>query len=369
MGLTQGAELKQKILGTYQTLPNLEALRLEKPGWLPFPLFLRLAEHRSARALAPALRRENPAMLERMQGIADGSGLTLRSLCLMNAMEAFVNSLQGRVVMPPLGACSSLAIRRSRSRNGEPIIAKNFDYLPVLQPFYIMRECRPHNGFASLQFAVAPQPGAVDGVNEKGLAITLDYAFVTDLGPPNPLITMLIADALAACATVDEAVRRITANPRWGAGLLMLADASGELASVELSSTRSDVRRPAVGTDYLLFTNVCHCKETCAVQVSEAASYSNRVPTPLRRSSVLKPHADRERRIEALLLKQANVGHEELGNIMGDHGPNGVPDGSSPCVHTDYFNTTACLQWFPASRRVRVAYSAACVAEYAEISL
>jgi len=180
---------------------------------------------------------------------------------------------------------------------------------------------------------------------------------------------MLIADALASCATVTEAARRITASPRWGAGILMLADASGDLASVELSNTRAGVRRPAAGADWLLFTNVCLCPETCAVQVSESAAYSDKSPSPLRGGSVLRPHANRARRIEELVRNQSSIGPDELGAIMADHGPTGVPDGSSPCVHTNYFNTTARLQWFPGRRRVRVSYSTACTAKYVEIAL
>jgi hypothetical protein len=60
---------------------------------------------------------------------------------------------------------------------------------------------------------------------------------------------------------------------------------------------------------------------------------------------------------------------DELAAIMADHGPTGVPDGASPCVHTDYFQTTASLQWFPARRRVRVSYGTACTAKYVEIAL
>jgi hypothetical protein len=206
-------------------------------------------------------------------------------------------------------------------------------------------------------------------VNEKGLAITINYAFVTDSAPPNPLITMLIADALASCATVTEAVRRIAATPHWGAGMLMLGDASGDLASVELSNTRAGVRRPAAGEDWLLFTNVCCCPETRPVQVSESAVWSNKAPAALRGVSVLQPHTDRGRRIQELLLRQSRVGPDELAAIMGDHGPAGVPDGGSPCVHTDYFATTAAFQWFPARRAVRVSFSPACTAQYAEIAL
>ena len=369
MGLTQGTELREKILGTQQSLRNLEAFRLEQPGWLPYPLFLKLAERKAEKCLVPALRQSNPAMLARMQGIAEGAGLSLGSVCLMNAMEPSIASVAGRAVVPPLGACSALAVRGTRSRTGEPIIARNFDFLPLIQPFYVLRESRPRDGFRSLDFAAAPQAGTVDGVNEKGLAITLNYAFVTDSGPPNPLVSMLITDALASCATVTEAVRRITASPRWGAGMLMLADASGDMASVELSNTRAGVRRPAAGADWLLFTNVCLCPETCAVQVSESAAWSDKAPSPLRGESVLQPHAIRARRIEELVRNQSSIGPDELAAIMADHGSTGVPDGASPCVHTDYFKTTASLQWFPARRRVRVSYSTACTAQYVEIAL
>jgi predicted choloylglycine hydrolase len=369
MGLTQGTALREKIREARESLRKLEALRIEQPSWLPYPLFLNLAERKSEKFLLPALRQSNPAMLARMQGIAEGAGLPLRSLCLMNAMEAFIGSVAGRTVVPPLGACSALAVRGARSRTGEPIIAKNFDYFTLVQPFFILRESRPRDGFCSLDFALAPQAGTVDGVNEKGLAITINYAFVTDPVTPNPLVTMLIADALASCATVTEAVRRITASPRWGAGMLMLADASGDLASVELSNTRAGVRRPAAGADWLHFTNVCLCPETCAVQVAESAIWSDKSPVLLRGGSVLQPHAIRARRMEELVQKQSSIGPDELAAIMADHGPTGVPDGASPCVHTDYFKTTASLQWFPARRGVRVSYSTACTAQYVEINL
>jgi hypothetical protein len=369
MGLTQGARLSEKIRAAHQSLRRLEAFRREQPWWLPYPLFLRLAERRAEGPFVEALRRSNPGMLARLEGIAEGSGLPLASLCLMNAMEAFIGSVQGRTVPLPIGACSSLAVRGACSRTGEPIIARNFDYPLLFQPFYTLRESCPRGGFRSLDFVVAPQAGTVDGVNEKGLAITLDYAFVTDPAAPNPLVTMLIADALASCATVEEAVRRITSSSRWGAGMLMLADAAGDLASVELSNTREGVRRPVAGTDWLLVTNVCHCPETCAVQVPESAAYSGRAPLPLRGRSVLRSHVARARRIEELLREQVSVGPAELSEIMADHGAQGVPDGASPCVHTDYFNTTASLQWFPARRCVRVAYSWACKAEYVEIGL
>ncbi len=369
MGLAQGQGLCRKITGQWQSLRELEAFRLEQPWWLPYPLFRKLAERKTAKALVPALERSDADILARMKGISQGSGVPLESLCLMNAMEAYLCSVQGRTTPASPGACSAVAVRRARARGGEPMIARNFDYIPLVQPFFALRESRPQRGWRSLDFLVAPQAGTIDGVNEKGLCITLNYAFMRDAGQPAPLVTMLIADALANCASVAEATERIAHRPRWGAGMLMLADASGDLASLELSNTRTGLRRPPSGQDWLAFTNVCCCPETCAVQVAETDMFSDRVPKPLRGRPVLQWHADRAKRIEELVWKHGTLGPEELAAIMADHGSSGSPSGSSPCVHTNYWRTTACLQWFPARRSVRVSFTTACTADYVELGL
>lgn len=369
MGLVQGRAFAARILGLRGRLRELEGFRLEQPRWLPFPAFLALAERKAARAVVPALERSAPAMLARMRGIAEGADVALGTICLMNAMEALLSSTAGRTIPAPPGACSTVAVRGSRARDGAPIVAHNFDYPALVQPFFILRESRPRDGWRSLEFAVVPQAGTIDGVNERGLCITLNYAFVTDASGPAPLITMAIADALARCSTVAEAADCIARQPRWGAGMLMLADAAGDVASLELSNTRAAVRRPAAGADWLAFTNVCHCPDTRAVQVPETAVFSNRVPEPLRGQPVLQWHADRARRIEELVRSLARLGPDDLASIMADHGPAGRPDGASPCVHTRYWQTTACLQWFPAERKVRAAYSTACTARYVEARL
>src|SRR5205809_200922 len=80
-----------------------------------------------------------------------------------------------RAAVPCPGACSAIAVRGACSRTGEPIIARNFDYLPMVQPFYCLRDSRPGGGHRSLDFTVAPIAGAIDGMNEHGLTITYNY--------------------------------------------------------------------------------------------------------------------------------------------------------------------------------------------------
>ncbi len=368
MGFTQGQALKGKITGLWKSMARLDAFRLEQPPWLPYPLYLRLAAIKASRALKPALEKEDPAMLARLEGMSAGSGRPVRDLCLMNAMEALLSSMQGRTAPPP-GGCSALGLRATRSSTHEPVIAKNFDYLPLIVPFYTIRDTRPARGFRSLQFTVAAMPGAVDGVNEKGLCITLNYAFVTDPPRPAPLITMAIAEALAQCKDAGGAVNFISQRPRWGAGILMLADAAGGLACLELSNTRAQVRHAPPMEDWLTCTNVCLCPELREAQVPETEVFSLRAPEPLRGKPVLAWHARRACRIEELVRAKLKIGPDDLAAIMSDHGTTGIPDGTTPCVHTDYWRTTAALQWYPASRKVRVSYTNACAARYVELGL
>jgi hypothetical protein len=348
---------------------ELEAFRLEQAKWLPYPMFLSYAEWKSKRALCPALRESASGMLDRVQGIAVGAQCSLGSICLMNAMEAFLGSCEKRTVSAPLGACSALAVRGSRSSSGEPIVAKNFDYIPLVQPFYILRETRPRTGLRSLDFAVAPQAGTIDGVNERGLCITLNYAFLFDSGQPAPLITMLIAEALAQCSNVSEAISHIERRSRWGTGILMLADTDGDIASLELSPSKAAVRRPGQGEDWLAFTNVCRSPEICALQVPETAVFSGKVPASLQGEPVLQPHINRARRIEDLVRAHRSLDVNDIAKVMADHGPNGLPGKSSPCVHADYWRTTAALQWLPRKRSVRAWYDSACTAKYVELGL
>ncbi len=369
MGFAQGLAVRPKAAGCGAVLSSLEAFRLRKPSFVPYPLFLRLAESRATSGLVAALRESNPAMLARLKGVAAGASVPVRRLCLWNAMEAFLSASRELTIAAPLGGCSALAVRGALARGGAPILARNFDYLPVVQPYLILRESRPRGGIRSLEFTTALHPGTLDGINEKGLAITQNYAFVTDVQRPAPLISMLIADTLARCGCVTEAIACIASRPRWGAAILTLADAAGDIAIMELSNTRAAAKRPAQDKHWLLATNVCTCPELVAVQVPENYIYSDRAPRALRGRRVLAWHAARACRIQRLLESKSVVGAAEIAAIMADHGPENLASGETPCVHTQYWRTCAVLQFFPATRSVRVSCGSACAADYVEFAL
>lgn len=56
--------------------------------------------------------------------------------------------------------------------------------------------------------------GAVDGINDAGFAVTLNYAYTTDRDRPAPTISMRLAEALTRCRTVHEACEYLTQSLR-----------------------------------------------------------------------------------------------------------------------------------------------------------
>src|SRR5438034_1576518 len=286
MGSAQGESLRQKIHSSPDVLAQLYGFRMLQPPWMPYALYRWISENRATRFLEDSLKRDFPEAHLRMKGISEQSQIRMGLLYLLHALEPMLCDVSRCAIVPAFAACSAVAVRGRRSATREPVIARNFDYLPLVQPLYTLRESRPRSGFRSLDFTIAPSAGTVDGLNEKGLCITYDYAYVSDFsGRGTAPISIVIAEALQRCATVIEAADWISSRPRWGGGILMLLDT------------------------------------------------------------------------------------DQLARIMSDQQSGGMPGDTSICKHSDYWNTTATLQLFPVSRRMRVAFDSACRAKYKEFGL
>ena len=371
MGSAQGESLREKIRLSPDILAQLHGFRMLQPAWMPYALYRRISESRATRFLEDSLKLDFPEAHLRMRGISGQSEISMSLLHLLHALEPMLSDVSRCAVVPAFAACSAVAVRRRRSATHEPVIVRNFDYLPVVQPLYTLRESRPHSGFRSLDFTIAPFAGTVDGVNEKGLCITYDYAYVSDFsGRGTAPISIAIAEALQRCATVIEAADWISSRPRWGGGILMLADAGGDIASLELSNTRNQVRRPSGGaSDVLFHTNAFFTKKMQEVELAANAVYTDRAPLPLRGRRIHESANVRDLRFKQLLHGDEPLDADQLSSIMADHQTGGRPGDTSICKHSDYWNTTATLQLFPASRRMRVAFDSPCRAEYTEFAL
>ena len=369
MGFAQGQALREKIQGSIEALANLEAVRLMKPRLLPFSWFWRLAAFKSERFLQQAFAASPLWIEERLRGIAEGSGVPFRTLAIGSVMEAALSDLGPITTIAATAGCSAMAVSRSASCDGRPMLAHNFDYLPITQPYYFIRRSNPTGKLSSVEFSLAPLAGAVTGINEAGLCITCNYAYATDKGRAAPTVTMLIADALARFRSVDQAVDFFFQSPRVGGGLLMLGDPSGTIASLEISNTRVERREPAAGHDRLFHTNRYCCAAMSAIEVDDRAMHGTKSPRPLRGHRVHQSADERSALFQELIDSEVQFDRVSMQKVMSSHGSSHLPSSGTICMHSDYWHTTASMQLFPSERLLRVSFSPACVAEYREFTV
>jgi hypothetical protein len=114
----------------------------------------------------------------------------------------------------------------------------------VLAGEWILRRCRPEGGFASIEVARPWLAHALLGVNEHGLAAAVLCGGAAGATLPS---APLVQDCLQRFATLDACLDWCTARPGERPATLLLADASGEIAAVELGPGLRRVRRPAEG--------------------------------------------------------------------------------------------------------------------------
>lgn len=195
---------------------------------------------------------------EEMRGISEGSGAPPELTVAFNLMGWPVlwahsnpdHFLRNFPYAPgvriqaaaPADHCSSVAARDS---DHGPLVAGNLDDLTLA---YRLEITRPQKGYAFADLGRLGMAGCARCMNEAGLAIGVSSVWpVCDdwlrIESPGALNFDLVVRAIVQnCATVKEALDLIK---DWPTQLnLMLADASGDVARVEMSIVGQWVTRP-----------------------------------------------------------------------------------------------------------------------------
>lgn len=372
VGWAIGSRLADKISRAEKELMELEAFRLSQPWWMPSPFYQYLAQWRARWMLEPNVRQAYPNMLERLEGIASGSHTTLDFLFLFHAMESAATTSQQLEAVEPVGidpafaACTALAVTGERSKLREPMLAHNFDLVESAGPLLSLRDCAAAGQHRYFGFSLAPMAGIIDGINEHGLAISYNYAPTIDLELGMPPVSFAIEHLLGHCKTVNEAIELASQLPRSGGALLMLADASGAIASLEISAQYQQARySPAAET--LFHSNAYQTSLMQQHELPRNSYYSPQAPAALRNRRVFQSAEVRESRMAELLEGYGAIDDEDLAEIMSDHGVETSAD--SICMHGEYWSTMASVQLFPRERRLRIAYGSPCQAKFGDFQL
>lgn len=144
-----------------------------------------------------------------------------------------------------INACSTMTLPGEAAPDGVPRFARNLDFpgLNVADQNTVVLIFRPRDRYA---FAAVSWPGLVgvlSGMNEHGLTLANMELTRKPRQPGAMPYSLLYRTLLERCRTVAEAIALLEQTPRQTANNLMLMDASGDRALVEITPARIAVRR------------------------------------------------------------------------------------------------------------------------------
>ncbi len=197
---------------------------------------LRGALRRSAdaRSLERDLRRHFPQLAERLEGVARGARISTR--ILFGALTRELGSVWQRE-QPATGAAALWAFAPTWTAGGATIAwaARG------AETRWRVRQSRPENGLASLEVAAPWLPGGAAGVNEAGLAVacsTLDAPLAS--GSCAAPAFLLVQECLQRFESVEGAEEWCLHRPAGGHATILMADAAGGLAGVQVAGAERE---------------------------------------------------------------------------------------------------------------------------------
>lgn len=257
-----------------------------------------------------------PGLWEELLGLADGLGVAPKDLVFLRLLA-----------QPRGGACSQVAVLPERSQNGHLLVARSYEY--SLDDEMVYSVTRVPGAYRHAGFSLF-QAGRFDGMNEKGLCVTMSSCEVvkSSEGKAGLNFAAPIRTLLDTCATVEEALSRLAPIPVRGHFQMMLADAD-KAAVVEFGPDIRAVRRPENG--YLTAFNHYQSPEITSI-LPEKRFFSSA----------------RQDAVDAFLAVHEKVSLDDLQGLLTA----GVPAGLSCRAYSDGFGTLHSMLCDLADRRL-----------------
>jgi len=185
------------------------------------------------------IRKYFPEILDEMRGFSEATGVNYYK----------VMSLVLTVGVVP--SCTCFAATGHATKDGNTIFGRNYDMFYSLKKGTETYTTYPKGAYSSIGNTTI-FIGREDGINDCGLAVGL--ASVQSEGiKPGFIFPLVVRFLLDKCANVDEAVKLATHIPHLKSMTYLLADKSGKMAALEVTTNKIHVRQPV--SDYIIITN------------------------------------------------------------------------------------------------------------------
>ncbi|MEJ2279955.1 MAG: C45 family autoproteolytic acyltransferase/hydrolase [Candidatus Lokiarchaeota archaeon] len=248
MGLKQGKTFQRQIRNFYKDLTTSDEFLASKPILFPRFLFKRLATLFSSRMIRKSIQQYFPSQWNFLKGLSKATDLSINKILFLQAIDALgaqITHYRVGEISSSLNNCSAVGITGEVSSTDGVLIVKNWDGPDFLAKCCIFRNIYPKNDnkFSTIGSGVIGLVGINNGMNEKGLSIVYNYVYLKDIGKEGIPPMIIIRGALENCSSVKEAISYFQQFPLLGGANIMVGDINGDLAILELSPKKMEVRR------------------------------------------------------------------------------------------------------------------------------
>lgn len=251
----------------------------------------------ATREFLPLFQRHCPALLDEVQGLADGARLSFE--------EALLLQIRGELggVLAAEG-CTTFAVAGQHTATGGILIGQTSDMEPDLEQYFLVARYEPRGGPRFLTWTFAGQLG-YHGLNEHGVA---HFANNLSGGPPpdsrpGGLPHYPVKRRLYECRTREEILAVWRALPVCSSGNYMLA--SGDPAIFDLEATPAGSAVLEATDGYL-----AHANHFLTPEFRTAATDAHSLPDSF----------VRQERMTTLLRAQLGaLGVDTLKKVLADH--------------------------------------------------
>ncbi len=194
----------------------------------------------TAETWVPRLARINPAYHEEMAGIADGAGLPLGLISLLNVRYELTYGVFGAeskaralAACEPDG-CTAFGLLPERTESGHVVLGQNWDWLAPIRGSSFVLRARRDDGPDFLAVMEAGVVGTKMAVNEHGIGLCINglvsrHDGANDGAKPFHVRCREIIDS----ARYDQALLAIVSGARMGSGNFLVGTAEGEIIDIE----------------------------------------------------------------------------------------------------------------------------------------
>lgn len=296
MGLTHGRTLTAQIKANFnaylQMIQNSYGLNPDLVSIL-------------AKKFLPELERDAPQILEEIQGIADGAGVSLETVLVINARSelAFPDQLSAE--------CTVIGLSGRRTTSGRVLMAQNWDWIPAVKHTTVFFRIHPQGLPRILMLAEAGQVGKL-GFNETGLGLMLNL--LIGKGVRWGIPTHVLLRQVMSAATIEQATAMMRGAKCAASSHMLLGEAAGNIIGLEVSPAGVAEIRPKDGI-------VLHTNHFCDALLSKQDLALDIVPDTTVRLS----------RATALFERREKWDAESIREVLSDH----ANEPSSICRHVD----------------------------------